>query len=88
MDKQLVEPRNISMYPEHWAVLHQICKEISLASVSAANRYVITDWQRLKQRELEGNGRLMRVVAGYLAKTITAEEAMEAIAGSPEMLGE
>lgn len=45
-----VTPRSVSMFSEQWAVLRQVAKDTGLGSVSAAARYVITDWQRLKKQ--------------------------------------
>lgn len=49
-----VEVKSISMYPQHWAILWQLAKDLGLGSISAAARYVIADWQRLREAERAG----------------------------------
>ena len=47
-DDGLAKNRNFSLYPEQEAVLVQVAKDNGLGSVSAALRFVVTDWVRLR----------------------------------------
>jgi hypothetical protein len=48
-----VVARNVSLYPEQHAVLIQVAKDTGLGNVSAALRYIITDWVKLKRAAVE-----------------------------------
>jgi len=49
-DEQVV-PRNVSLYPNDWAVVNQVAKDTGQRSYSGALRFIITDWQRRIERE-------------------------------------
>ena len=73
--EQVVVTQNLSIYPEDRAVLHQVAEDYGLASVSAAARFIIRDWVKMKQAGEDGP-----VVRAWLAGLISAKEAMERIA--------
>lgn len=50
--EQLVKNRNVSIYPVQEAMLIQFAKENGL-SVSAALRFILNDWLRMKREALE-----------------------------------
>jgi hypothetical protein len=79
VEKSIVQVKGVSMYPEQWTLLQQLGKELGLNNVSAAMRWIIAEWQRLKRTELLGDGRIEKLVTAWLDETISAEEAMEAI---------
>lgn len=64
MTQERVEGKMVTMYPEQWAVLHQLAKDLGLGSVSAANRYVISEFVRMKSKQL----RLIDTAAAYEAR--------------------
>ena len=49
-DEQVV-PRNVSLYPNDWAVVNQVAKDTGQRSYSGALRYIITDWTRRVKRQ-------------------------------------
>jgi len=73
--EQVVVTQNLSIYPEDRAVLHQVAKDYGLASLSAAARFIIRDWVKMKQTGEDGH-----LARAWLAGVVTAEEAMEVIA--------
>lgn len=44
-----VVTRNISLYPDQDELLAQVARDYGLASISAAVRFIIHDWQRLRK---------------------------------------
>ena len=50
--KERMERCTISMEPMDWAIIHQVAKDMGLASRSAGVRFIIRDWQRLKLKQL------------------------------------
>jgi len=78
MKEQRVEGRNVSMYPQQWAVVHQVAKDTGLASTSAGLRFIIHDWQRVKL-ELMRQRHRVRIVDALLEGHITEAEAAEAL---------
>lgn len=53
--------RNFSLYPEQEALLLQVAKDFGLGSMSAALRFVVHDWLRLRA-EKDGYGAELRQV--------------------------
>lgn len=51
-DGQRVEPRNVSMYPIHWATVDAYAKDAGYPSTSAALRRIVDEWVVLKQNTL------------------------------------
>ena len=47
--KELVEPRNVSMYAVHWATVEAYAKDQGYGSVSAGLRRIVDEWLELKQ---------------------------------------
>ena len=43
--------RNISLYPTELAMLQQIAKDHGLGSISAAVRFVLHDWAKMKMAQ-------------------------------------
>ena len=40
--------RNISMYPDQWALVESVAQEAGTPSLSAAVRLILSEWQQLK----------------------------------------
>ena len=51
MDRGKSIPRNFTLYEPDMATLYQVGKDNGLASMSAALRWLINDWKRMKRRE-------------------------------------
>ena len=51
-NRELVEPRNITMYPTHWATVDAYAKDMGYPSTSAALRRIIDEWLDLRTRQL------------------------------------
>jgi len=47
-----VEPRNVTMYPVHWATVDAYAKDGGYPSTSAALRRIVDEWVHLKQADL------------------------------------
>ena len=43
--------RNVSLYPREWTMFRQIAEDHGLSSMSAAVRFVLHDWARMKAAE-------------------------------------
>jgi hypothetical protein len=41
-------PRNISMYPDQWALVEAVAQDAGKLSLSAAVRLILSEWQQLK----------------------------------------
>lgn len=52
MDEQKVN-KTFSIYPTHIAVIMQVAKDHGYSSLSAALRFIITDWVRRVRAEME-----------------------------------
>ena len=52
MAEQVI-PRNISMYPEDWAIVDEVRKQYGYQGRSGAVRFIIRDWARLRRRTEE-----------------------------------
>ena len=50
--KEQMQRHTITMEPIDWAVVHQIAKDMGLSSRSAGVRFIVRDWQRMKQAAL------------------------------------
>jgi hypothetical protein len=48
-----VESRTLSLYPNEWEALLEIAKQNGLASMSAAVRYMLNDYRKLRAQILE-----------------------------------
>ena len=44
-------PRNFTLYEPHMNTLYQVEKDNGLASLSAALRYIIHDWKKMKAQQ-------------------------------------
>ena len=51
MVRERVIPKNVTLYETDLAILRQARKDNGLASLSAALRWIIHDWTRMKLRE-------------------------------------
>ena len=51
MIREKVIPGSVTLYGADWATLQQIGKDNGLASSSAALRWLINDWRKMKLRE-------------------------------------
>lgn len=47
-----VEPRNVTMYPIHWATVDAYAKDAGYPSTSSALRRIIVEWVVLKEATL------------------------------------
>lgn len=47
-EQSRVEGRQISMYPEDWATVEALSKDIGLNNTSAALRLIVNDWRKRK----------------------------------------
>jgi hypothetical protein len=59
MQNVQVVPRNVSLYPDDWAVVRQVAKDTGQRSMSGGLRFIIADWTRRVSREAleqDGNG--------------------------------
>ena len=52
-DKDLVEPRNVTMYPVQWATVDAYAKDRGYPSTSAALRRIVDEWKQFKAAQLE-----------------------------------
>lgn len=51
-EKDLVEPRNVTMYPQHWATVDAYAKDMGYGSTSAALRRIVDEWKQFKLQQL------------------------------------
>ena len=51
MARERVVPKNVTLYETDLAILRQAGKDNGLASLSAALRWIIHDWTKMKLRE-------------------------------------
>jgi hypothetical protein len=49
---QKVEPRNVSLYPQHWAAVNGYAIAMTDRNISAALRRIIDEWQHLRNNRL------------------------------------
>jgi len=47
--KEQMERHSVSMEPIYWAIIHQVAKDMGLSSRSAGLRFIIREWERMKQ---------------------------------------
>lgn len=52
-EKDIVEPRSVTMYSQHWATVDAYAKDMGYGSTSAALRRIVDEWKLLKSRQLE-----------------------------------
>ena len=48
-EKDLVEPRNITLYPINWSIIESFAKDMGYPSTSSAIRRIIDEWVQMKQ---------------------------------------
>ncbi len=51
-DRELVEARNVTLYPRHWAMVDSYSKDMGYDTTSAALRRIISEWAQFKQAQL------------------------------------
>ena len=51
-DKDLVEARNVTMYPVQWATVDAYAKDRGYPSTSAALRRIVDEWKQFKGAQL------------------------------------
>ena len=51
-DNDKVEPRNVTMYPQHWATVDAYAKDMGYGSTSSALRRIVDEWKHLKSKQL------------------------------------
>ena len=55
MQNVQVVPRNVSLYPEDWAIVKQVAKDTGQRSMSGGLRFIIADWTRRVSNERATN---------------------------------
>lgn len=78
IEKAQVQPRNVSMYPQDWAVVRQMAKDMGLASISAGLRQIVQEWKRLKGMQ-EAMEQYLRLENAVRMEIITQDEFMSAL---------
>jgi len=73
--RELVEGRNVSMYPLHWATVDAYAKDSGFGNTSAALRRIIDEWLEAKQFQTMAQA----VLRAQLTGLITPDEAVEAL---------
>lgn len=51
-NNELVEPRNVTMYPIHWATVDAYAKDMGYPSTSAALRRIVDEWIQLRHGQI------------------------------------
>lgn len=51
-ERELVEARNVSLYPRHWAMVDSYSKDMGYDTTSAALRRIIQEWAQFKSQQL------------------------------------
>ena len=51
-EKDLVEPRNVTMYPQHWETVDAYAQDMGYGSTSAALRRIVDEWKQFKLAQL------------------------------------
>jgi hypothetical protein len=46
--RDLVQAKAVSMYPTHWAIVHQFAQDQGYGSTSAALRRIVDEWDQIK----------------------------------------
>ena len=46
-----VERRSVAMWPEQWQIVEELSRWLGLGNVSVALRFIVTDYNRLRQSE-------------------------------------
>lgn len=52
-ENNLVEARNVTMYPLHWATVDAYAKDMGYGSTSAALRRIVDEWRQFKGAQLQ-----------------------------------
>lgn len=73
--RELVEPRNVSMYPLHWSTVEALAKDGGFGNTSAALRRIVDEWAEAKQFQMMAKA----VLQAQLTGVITPQEAVEAL---------
>lgn len=50
MEKDRVVAKNVSLYPEHWAVVTQVAKDTGQRSASGGLRAIIAEYVKMKAK--------------------------------------
>ena len=56
-EKDLVEPRNITLYPIHWSIIESFAKDLGYPSTSSAIRRIIDEWVQMKGNQHKSAGK-------------------------------
>ena len=73
--RELVEPRNVSMYPLHWSTVEALAKDGGFGNTSAALRRIVDEWLDMRQFQMMTRALLQ----AHLAGAITSDEIIEAL---------
>jgi len=73
--RDMVEGRNVTMYPVHWATVEALAKDGGYPSLSAALRRIIDEWLEAKRFQTLARS----VLRAQLVGAITADEAVGAL---------
>ena len=49
MERDLAVPGNVTLYPEDWKIIDEVAERTRLRSRSGAMRFIIAEYQRLKE---------------------------------------
>ena len=77
-DRQLVEPRNVTLYPTHWATVDAYAKDGGYGSTSAGLRRIIDEWLQYKKDAAANTGRAQILEDRYLELWAAASNALSA----------
>ena len=53
MEETQVVPRNVSLYPEDWAIVRQVAKDTGQRSISGGLRAIIAEYVRMKAQRTD-----------------------------------
>ena len=62
MDER-AKTKSIMLFPSEIATFHQIAKDFGLASLSAAVRFVLNDWMRMKKADAKKSDEMEDAIA-------------------------
>jgi len=76
MKTDMVIPRNISLYAEDWAAIHQVAKDTGQRSYSGGLRALIAEWKRFKIASLRDTIEIEydERIGEYVATALTGDE--------------
>lgn len=76
--KELVEPRNVSMYAVHWATVQAYSKDQGYGSTSAGLRRIVDEWVELKKAAVTREALYYELEGRFAELFVAATNALEA----------